>query len=293
VHSHGYKGNILLGIIPKPWRKIPTICTVHGYTKQKGLSKLAIYQWLDRYFLNHLDAVVLVSEGMRHQVNEKKLNRKLHIIPNGIPENTFTSEDSPIPYFRQEDFKIAAIGRLSHEKNFQLLINAMPSVLGKIPNAKLVIYGEGPEKEILEQLIKKLNLAKNVFLPGYIGNPSKVYRQADLFVNCSTTEGMPITLLESMREGCVYIASNIPANISITPKTLINNIVFSLNEKSISTIIHKIKNTDKDDVDKIKKTLKINFEKHHSIEITLSLYLSLYKSIGINDSEKATNHHGN
>lgn len=279
IHSHGYKGNILLGIIPKRLRKVPIISTVHGYTIQKGFSKLAIYQWLDRYLLNQLDAAVLVSEGMRHQVNSEKLGPKLHIIPNGISEVTPPEADEEIPLFHPNDYKIAAIGRLSYEKNFQLLINSMPTVLKKIPHAKLVIYGIGAEKESLEIIIKKLNLTNNVFLPGYISEPTKVYRQADLFVNCSITEGMPITLLEAMREGCLFIASNIPAHDKITAGSALAKNIFSLNVNALSKKIEEMASLDKNEILQLKKEAQEMFKSNYSIIKTSSLYLKLYEHI--------------
>src|SRR5690606_39110015 len=85
IHSHGYKGNILLGLLPERWRKIPVVATLHGYTRVSGFSKMALNQWLDKHCLCRLDAVILVSEGMRHQA-PADLKPKLYIISNGIPD---------------------------------------------------------------------------------------------------------------------------------------------------------------------------------------------------------------
>ena len=61
LHSHGYKFNILLGIIPRFMRKIPIITTVHGYVHAAYFSKMGMYQYLDRFSLQWLDFVVFVS----------------------------------------------------------------------------------------------------------------------------------------------------------------------------------------------------------------------------------------
>ena len=212
IHSHGYKGNILLGLIPKKQRQIPLLTSLHGYTRFKGLSKITINQWLDRLCLKRLDLVVLVSESMRDQIHGKVPDDKVMVVENGIPEEPERTLQIKNNIWSEEDYRICSLGRLSCEKNFQLLINAMPEIIREIPQAKLIVYGEGPQRIALEQLIHQLNLQDKVLLPGYIENPSLIYPEIDIFVNCSLTEGMPITLLEAMREGCQIIATSIPAN---------------------------------------------------------------------------------
>src|SRR5690606_23649823 len=64
IHSHGYKGNILLGLLPRSLRKIPVVTTVHGYTREERFGKLYVYQAIDRICLNRLEAIVIVSESM-------------------------------------------------------------------------------------------------------------------------------------------------------------------------------------------------------------------------------------
>lgn len=277
IHSHGYKGNILLGLIPKRWRKLPIISTVHGYTKQRGFSRMAIYQWLDRHCLNHLDAIVLVSDGMRHQVKEGVLGKKLHVISNGIPAEIPESASAPIPYFNEGDFKIASVGRLSYEKNFQLLINAMPLILQKIPNAKLVIYGEGGERKNLEKNIQSLNLSRFVFLPGYLDNPSSIYQNSDLFVNCSITEGMPITLLEAMRAGCLIAASDIPANREILSEISQYPVLSKLDSMCLARTIIDIEIRSSDVKISARNHLKRIFEDKYTSASTARNYLNIYK----------------
>lgn len=213
IHSHGYKGNILMGLIPVRRRSIPVITTMHGYTKHKTLSKMTIYQLLDKLCICRLSAVVLVSKSMEPQIPAKKIGNKLHIVENGIQSKEMESNAPAYEsYFSQKDYKIGSLGRLSHEKNFSMLIDAFSQVTRDIPQARLVIYGEGPERNNLEEQIAKLNLQDKVFLPGYQKQISAFFNDIDIFINCSLTEGMPISILESMKHGCPVIATDIPAN---------------------------------------------------------------------------------
>lgn len=283
IHSHGYKGNILLGLTPKHLRKHPILTTVHGYTQKFGFNKLGVYQWLDKKCMRRLDAVVLVSEGMRHQVNEKSLHGKLHIIPNGIPSKAPSELEKPEHLLNDRDFKVAAIGRLSQEKNFQLVIRAMAIVLEEIPNAKLVIYGEGEERQNLEELISNLNLKEHVHLPGYIQEPSSVYRYADVLVNCSLTEGMPLSLLEAMRESCPIVATDIPASRALLDEVGSGAILSPLSPPGIAEAIismhHKL-----DTKDILTEPLLKVFNEKYTSQIMAKNYANLYLALRKNRS---------
>ena len=67
LHSHGYKFNILLGMLPRVFRKIPIVTTIHGYIPEKKYSKLAAYQWLDRVLIKSFDNVIFVNKYMLKQ----------------------------------------------------------------------------------------------------------------------------------------------------------------------------------------------------------------------------------
>jgi len=213
IHSHGYKGNILMGLLPRRFRRIPVVSTMHGYTIKRGFSLLNVKYWVDKKILRRLDALVMVSSSMKQQVGADRWNNRVHVIPNGISRLAPLDDTHNYPeVFSLSGPKIVSMGRLSIEKNFGLLISAMVGVLKKIHDAKLVIFGEGKERVQLEAQISDLGLNDHVFLPGYIDQPAIIFKKTDVFINCSTTEGMPVTLLEAMREGCLIAATDIPAN---------------------------------------------------------------------------------
>lgn len=272
IHSHGYKGNILLGLIPKKWRLTPIVSTVHGYTPQKPLSKMAIYQQIDRWVLTRLDGIAIVSEGMRHQVNNHRLGNKLAVIANGIPElpDLLLAPQKTLSA-TSGSFNILAIGRLSIEKNFHFLISSMPNIIKNIPNTTLTIYGEGNQRTKLEEQIKSLGLSKNVKLPGYLANPETAYINASVFVNCSITEGMPITLLEAMRSGCPIAASNIEANKALL-SIKFPNLLFNFNDKELLNAISESQKTNRED-------LIHCFKNSYSSSIMSKKYSNFYKVV--------------
>jgi glycosyltransferase involved in cell wall biosynthesis len=209
-HSHGYKGDILLGILPSFVRRIPLVCTLHGWTSSGSLGKMRLYEWADSLCLRRADAVCLVSESMRtiRALNAIKPTC-IHVIPNGFPDldTSVTAPDDEISRFCREGFTIASIGRLSKEKAYDVLIEAFALVHEEKPDVRLLIVGEGPERDRLEGLIRKKGLESHVLLPGYREMPWRYLTECKAFVLSSLTEGLPVALLEAMLVGIPVIAT--------------------------------------------------------------------------------------
>lgn len=277
IHSHGYKSNILLGIVPKKLRNIPVITTVHGYTRQLGLSKLMIYQWMDRLCLKRLDAVVLVSKSIREQISSKGIQHSIHVITNGIPE-TANITGTYKSLFNKGQFKLGTLGRLSYEKNFGMLIDAMALVTKQQPNAKLVIYGEGEERAALEAKIKELKLDSVVALPGYLEDTYSFFTEIDLFINSSITEGMPISLLEAMRAGTSILATKIPANEVLVGDAKYITQTCAINATAMATAILDFYNANQNAIEQQRHFNKDLFLNNYTIETMTKNYIALYRT---------------
>lgn len=219
MHSHGYKGNILFGLMPKAVRKLPLISTLHGWTSTNGMTKMRIYECLDAISLKFIDAVVLVNKAM--QSNPKLRNRRglnLYVVNNGIPipdvvaqptQETQQKLDRRIMDFCSEGYTVGAIGRLSKEKGFNFLIQSLHLLAQEASDAQLVIIGEGEERNSLDALVKKLKLEDKVLMPGYKEQAKRYMPFFDVFVIPSLTEGLPITLLEAMHTKVPIVATEV------------------------------------------------------------------------------------
>ena len=98
------------------------------------------------------------------------------------------------------------LGRLTPEKGFDLLIEAFAKLSDTWPTARLVIWGEGGERERLERIRASHDLAGRVELPGETRVPEQVLESATVFVLSSRLEGMPMALLEAMARGRAVVA---------------------------------------------------------------------------------------
>jgi len=96
-----------------------------------------------------------------------------------------------------------AVGSLTHQKGFDMLIPALSKV--NLENWKFYIIGEGPERVKLEGLVKKYDLADQVFLIGRKNNIFDYFKEASIFVLSSRYEGFPNVLAEAMAHGCASV----------------------------------------------------------------------------------------
>ena len=266
MHSHGYKGNILFGFVPKKVRKLPLVSTIHGYTSTNAFTKMRLYEWLDTKSLKFIDVVVLVSNAMKSHPRLKSLNgNNIHVIPNGIPipDSTVTQfndstthpfnqspsqfdnltiqqfDRSPIQFnnstnqpfdktvnqfndlttqqfvdskiikFCEGGFTIGSIGRLSTEKGYRYLIETLELLVKGGIDARLVIIGEGSERDYLEGLVAQFGLSGRVMLPGYRDDAKRYVPYFNAFAISSLTEGLPITLLEAMQAKIPVVATKV------------------------------------------------------------------------------------
>ena len=104
------------------------------------------------------------------------------------------------------------IGRLVFYKNVEVILHAWSIVIKKIPDAKLIIAGDGPNKGSLEELVKKLNMTQNIIFMGYvtIEQKSKLLAESNALLFPSTMEGFGLVMLESFQQNRPVITSNIP-----------------------------------------------------------------------------------
>jgi glycosyltransferase involved in cell wall biosynthesis len=208
IHSHGYKGNILLGFIPRVFRRIPLVSTLHGYTSIEGITKMRLYEWLDTLSHKMLDAVVLVNLGMLNHPKIKKQKKiKFHVINNGIPVQKADKKKEKKPRTGSETLTIGSIGRLSTEKGYTFLIEAFSLLIRKGVDARLVLIGDGYERPLLEECVKRHNLWQNVEFTGYMRNAKQYMDDFDIYAISSLTEGLPITLLEAMAARTPVVAT--------------------------------------------------------------------------------------
>jgi len=212
IHSHGYKGNILLGLWPRSRRPAPVLTTLHGYTDTQGSARMRLYAWLDRRLLRRLDAVVLVHRGMIAGQRLASLwDGRWQIIENGIPRRLAPIPDlhHPIRRFVAGRPSIAVIARLSREKAQHVALAALQEIVRRGRDVRLVLFGDGPDRDFLEQRTRELAIADRVMFAGYVPDAAAFLTAFRMLVLPSLSEGLPLTVLEAMQAGVPVVASRV------------------------------------------------------------------------------------
>ena len=152
-----------------------------------------------RYAAKRCDLLVVQTKEIGNWYKDVK--NKI-IIPNAI------NKDVVMPERREVLKKIVAVGRLTKQKNYPMLIKGFYEFQKKHPEYILEIYGQGQEKEELERLVREYGISKKVKFLGYVSNVSERIADAKCFVMTSNYEGMPNALIEAMCMGLPCIATD-------------------------------------------------------------------------------------
>jgi glycosyltransferase involved in cell wall biosynthesis len=217
----------LLTIITCKLKKTPVVVYQGMYDYMRmpfGLVHKAYVKLLGRIVYKNANGFIAKTRAAKaYLMNNGVPPNKIEIIPVGIDPSRFTRTEKG--YLREklglkDEPIILNIARLVPEKGHDLLINALKLVHDKVPDAKLVIIGNGRCRERLEQLTYKLNLENDVFfLTENIPNNEMKYLYSDVDVNVIPVsyEIFNMTMLESMSCGTPVVASNVggPADVVV------------------------------------------------------------------------------
>jgi len=189
-------------------RQNGTVSTALSFGNLPGYTRL-----LYRLLYRRADRVICQTEAMAKDLIDQLDIRpkRLAVLSNPLDIEAIrtTARNNPLrlteataapgPHF-------LAVGRLSKEKGFDLLLHALAIVRRQFPSADLFIVGTGAEEASLKMLCRDLSLQSAVQFPGRVNHPAAYFKAASLFVLSSRHEGMPNALLEAAAGGLPIVA---------------------------------------------------------------------------------------
>ena len=156
------------------------------------------WSWLRRQLYKKSAAIVVQTSPIRDFVQGFARAAPIHVVPNCIWPDSLPNQTQPL---LERSKQVVAMGRLSTEKGFALLIEAFARVAKEHPPWSLRIIGDGPLRDTLQEQIDDTGLSERIGLIGWSDNPSEILADSQLFVLTSQYEGFPNALLEAMACG--------------------------------------------------------------------------------------------
>jgi mannose-1-phosphate guanylyltransferase/mannose-6-phosphate isomerase len=171
------------------------------------------YRVLRRLLYPLAQKIIVQTQDVRNFFS-KTLQEKIVVLPNpvAVPKKNRKNDN-------KDRKKIISVGRLEHQKGFDLLIQVFAKLSGDFPDWDLCIWGEGKERSVLENLIKSHSLESRIYLPGLYQDIGDAFQQGDIFVCSSRYEGFPNALCEAMAHGLPVISFDCPSG----PSEIIKN----------------------------------------------------------------------
>lgn len=214
LHSHGYFADIC-ALPSARLCRIPALSTCHGFINTDW--RLQLYNRLDIWALRLCGRVLTVSKEIRNRLEERGIDKeRIRVVTNAvsIPTLTAQNDDGRRCFQRQhgispDEFVFVYVGRLSEEKGLLYLLDAFSELIRTGTRARLVLIGDGPQRQMLEQRVAELDLERQVSLTGFQKQIPPWLAVSDCFVLPSLTEGTPMVLLEAMAMEVPIVATGV------------------------------------------------------------------------------------
>ena len=282
VHTFENLGS-LYGLIAAKFAKKPVICSaVRSAFDENKVLKISTL-----FIARYADILVANSHvGLANRFSKLKLNYR--VVYNGIDLNRFKNNQAETRQIKEQlkvsKFKniVGMVASLSHRKDHETLLKAIPRVIEAFPESCFLLIGDGKERTKLERLASKMGLDHAVSFLGYRNDVDKLIKVLDVAVLQTNTdiimEGMSNSLLEMMASGIPVVASRgggtdelIENNVNgllVAPKTP---------DETARAIIYLLSN--KEEAARLTANAKTHVHSNFSIQKCLSEYEKIYKEI--------------
>jgi glycosyltransferase involved in cell wall biosynthesis len=192
----------------------PVLFTEHGrfYPDYPNFKRKVF----NRLLPDRRDRFIAVGESVRQALirNEGLPPRRVEIVYNGVDLSAFDHDQSRDDVRHElgvasDTFLVVQVARLDTIKDHTTAVRAIAAAVEQCPAIRLMIVGDGPERDVIVETIKALGLEKNVTMLGLRHDVSRILSAADAFLLTSLSEGIPVTIIEAMAAGVPVVSTNV------------------------------------------------------------------------------------
>jgi len=180
--------------------------------------------------------IIVLNRDTYFTLRSRKIGKRVYLIPNPIRDEFFKIQ----PYI--QGFNIVYVGRLSREKGVLTLVEAFAEVVKAIPEARLIIVGDGSLRPHVKKQIRELNLEDKVLITGFIPNSQipRILEKASVFVLPSYGEGLSNALLQAMAAGLPCVVSDTEENREVV-RHGVNGLLFPVGDsKALAEVLIRV-----------------------------------------------------
>ncbi|WP_017444355.1 glycosyltransferase [Gayadomonas joobiniege] len=281
VHCHQYTPWVY-GTLASLGTSAKVIFTEHGrFYPDRGSWKRRIVNPILNCFTAHITAISKATAAALSEF-EYLPKKQIKVIYNGIePVSVAPSIAQTLALelgIKDTDLVFGTIARFDPIKNHPLMLRAFTSVLQKYPNARLLIVGDGEEKDTIIKLANQLGIQDSLIMPGYQSDPSAFLGLMDIFLLSSLSEGTSMTLLEAMSLGKPCIVTNAGGNKEVIADQINGEVCANDDLAAFSSAMLKMA-ADSELQQKYSVQAKQRFNEIFSVQQMASAYANLYEDL--------------
>ena len=210
VHVHYAIPHSVSAFLAKMLTDVPYIVTFHG-SDVTILGRDPSFLPVNVMSLEKADGLTAVSKYLREQaLTTLGLEKDISIVSNFVDANVF----SPAEPFRTQGYSarqcvVIHVSNFRPIKRIEDLVEAMRIVVKRAVGIRLILVGDGPERQRIELLVKELGLQKNVLMTGFRTDVPELLRCSDILVLCSDNESAGLSLIEAMSSGLPVVGTRV------------------------------------------------------------------------------------
>ncbi len=246
VHAHS--GAFFMSVAAARLAGVPAVFyTDHGRPQVEGTKRMIEEATTARF----VDRVIAVSEELKqHLITKTHFPAgKIDVIVNGVDTDIFQPRPKPQKLFAEFRLPqgakiIGSTGRFSREKGYHILIESFSLVVQKIPDAHLLLVGDGPQRDELERQSRETGCGDKIVFAGVRSDIPELLNLFDIFALPSIYEGTSMSLLEAMASGTPPVATEVGGNLSIIKNQESGLLVPSENPSALAEAIIELLSDD-------------------------------------------------
>jgi PEP-CTERM/exosortase A-associated glycosyltransferase len=262
----------------------------HGTTTENSL-RYFVTKCLETYVFKKADAITTICEGLRNDIVNRGIStEKITVIPNAVNIEKFTYGMKPNQDLRsqlglKDKIVLGFIGSFYAYEGLPLLLEALPKIIEKQPQTRLLLVGGGLQESLIKQKAKELNLENHIIFTGRVPHDlvQDYYNQVDIFVYprlpMRLTELVtPLKPLEAMAQGRLVVASDVGGHKELIRDNETGRLFKANDSDDLAATVLDLLNQP-NQWDKLREAGRIYVEQERNWTKSVSYYANIYKKL--------------